>query len=86
MDRKLAVIGFTLFIMGCTTTQEIKRPDGQTEYLIACGASLGWNVCYKKANKICPTGYKYLCTIIFIFPGAASPKFGANAQPPVRKI
>ena len=57
MDRRFAVICFALLIIGCTTTQEIKRPDGQTEYLIACGASLGWNVCYKKANKICPTGY-----------------------------
>jgi hypothetical protein len=29
---------------------------------------------------------KCLCTIIFIFPGAASTTFGANAKPPVRKI
>ena len=44
----------------CTTSQEIRRPDGTVEYLIACGASLGWNVCYDKANEICPTGYKTL--------------------------
>jgi hypothetical protein len=29
---------------------------------------------------------KYLCTIIFIYPGAAFAKFGADAQTPVRKI
>jgi len=49
-----------LVLAGCTTTQEIKRPDGSTEYLVACGASLGWNICYKKANEICPTGYNTL--------------------------
>ena len=48
----------TVFILGCTTTQEIKRPDGKKEYLIACGAGLGWNICYEKANKICPNGYE----------------------------
>jgi hypothetical protein len=47
-------------LTGCTTTQEIRRPDGSVEYLIACGASLGWNICYDKANKICPSGYKTL--------------------------
>ena len=49
-----------LLLAGCTTTQEIKRPDGAIEYLIACGASLGWNICYSKANEICPTGYSTL--------------------------
>lgn len=42
---------------GCTTTQEIKRPDGSTEYVVACGAALGWNICYDKANELCPSGY-----------------------------
>lgn len=45
---------------GCTTTQEIRRPDGSTEFLIACGSGLGWNICYEKANEICPGGYKTL--------------------------
>lgn len=49
---------FALFVAGCTTTQEIKRPDGTREYLIACGASVGWNICYKEANRLCPSGYK----------------------------
>ncbi|TAM43353.1 MAG: hypothetical protein EPN61_08310 [Burkholderiaceae bacterium] len=47
-------------LAGCTTTQEIRRPDGSTEYQIACGAGLSWNVCYKQANEVCPTGYKTL--------------------------
>lgn len=49
-----------LLFSGCTTTQEINRPDGTTEYLIACGASTGWNICYDRANKLCPNGYETL--------------------------
>ena len=45
-------------ITGCTTTQEIRFPDGTIDYLIACGASLGWNICYDKANEVCPSGYR----------------------------
>jgi hypothetical protein len=30
------------------------------EYLIACGAGIGWNICYERANEICPSGYKTL--------------------------
>ena len=48
----------SILLTGCTTTQEIKRPDGAREYLIACGASLSWSVCYSEANKTCPGGYE----------------------------
>jgi hypothetical protein len=57
MNKILTVISCVFLIAGCTTTQEIKRPGGNTEYLIACGASLGWNICYDQANKVCPKGY-----------------------------
>ncbi|OFW88768.1 MAG: hypothetical protein A3B66_02595 [Alphaproteobacteria bacterium RIFCSPHIGHO2_02_FULL_46_13] len=57
---KVIAVTALLFIAGCTTTQEIKRPDGKSEYLIACGAGLGWDICYDKANEICPQGYETL--------------------------
>jgi len=57
---QIAAVFLLLAASGCTTTQEIRRPDGTTEYLIACGAGLGWNICYDKANEICPSGYKTL--------------------------
>jgi hypothetical protein len=60
MKRTLAAIFTLVLITGCTTLQEIKRPGGEVEYLIACGASLGWNICYDRANKVCPTGYTTL--------------------------
>ncbi len=49
-----------LFLSACTTTQEIRRPDGRVEMLIACGASTGWGICYDKANEMCPAGYDTL--------------------------
>ena len=45
-------------LAGCTTTEAINRPDGSKDYVIACGAGLGWNICYSKANEVCPSGYK----------------------------
>ncbi|MBR0649213.1 hypothetical protein GXW78_06035 [Roseomonas terrae] len=46
-----------LLLAACTTVQEVRRPDGSREFLIACGASTGWNVCYSRANEMCPTGF-----------------------------
>lgn len=60
MKLVVSAIFIIPFLAGCTTTQEIRRPDGSVEYLIACGASLGWNICYKKANALCPMGYNTL--------------------------
>ncbi len=57
MKRIMATILALTLMAGCTTIQEIKRPNGEVEYLIACGASLGWNICYDRANQVCPTGY-----------------------------
>lgn len=58
--QQIAAVLLLAAASGCTTTQEIRRPNGTVEYLIACGASLGWNICYDKANEICPSGYKTL--------------------------
>jgi hypothetical protein len=49
-----------MLVAACTTAQEIKRPDGSVEYVVACGASTGWNICYNRANKLCPSGYNTL--------------------------
>ncbi len=60
MKAIAATISLALLLLSCTTTQEIRRPDGTVEYVIACGAATGWNVCYDKANDICPGGYTTL--------------------------
>lgn len=54
------LIGLVIALGACTTTQEILRPDGSVEYLIACGAGTGWNICYDRANTVCPKGYDTL--------------------------
>jgi hypothetical protein len=56
MKRSIVAL-LPLLISACTTVQEIKRPDGNTDYIVACGASTGWNICYNKANEVCPAGY-----------------------------
>lgn len=58
--RLLILVAVSAAISACTTTQEIRRPDGSVEYSVACGASLGWNICYDKANELCPGGYTTL--------------------------
>jgi hypothetical protein len=46
------------WIGGCTTVEPLQRgKDSAREYLIACGAASGWNVCYRQANATCPKGY-----------------------------
>lgn len=57
---QIAAVLLLVTVAGCTTTQQIRRPDETIEHLIACGASLGWNICYDKANEVCPSGYTTL--------------------------
>jgi hypothetical protein len=59
MHSRIAIlVSAGLFMAGCTTTQKIERPDGKAaEYIIACGAAVGWNICYAEANETCPDGY-----------------------------
>jgi hypothetical protein len=55
-----ALVITVLVVAGCTTSEGILRPGGQVEYLVACGAGTGWNICYSKANELCPSGYTTL--------------------------
>jgi hypothetical protein len=59
MKILMVLLGASL-LTACSTSQEIKRPDGSSEYDIQCGAATGWDVCYSKANEICPGGYQDL--------------------------
>ncbi len=56
----LMVLAGTCLLAACASSQEIKRPDGSSEYDIQCGASTGWDICYSKANEVCPSGYQDL--------------------------
>lgn len=60
MRLRLAMACGVLLSAACATSQEIKRPGGDREFLIACGSGSGWDVCYRKANEVCPSGYSTL--------------------------
>jgi hypothetical protein len=60
MSKIMFSILCALLVTSCTTTQQINRPGGKKEYLVACGAATGWDICYKKANKLCSEGYTTL--------------------------
>jgi hypothetical protein len=45
-----ALVITVLFAAGCTTSERILRPGGQVEYVVACGAGTGWNICYSKSQ------------------------------------
>ena len=55
--RVVAAITVFLALDGRTTEQATNNPDGGRDFVIGCGARLGWNVCYRRANDICPSGY-----------------------------
>lgn len=59
MTRAYTAVFLSLMVAGCAASQEIRRTDGATEYLISCGL-LGWYVCYDKAKEICPGRYRTL--------------------------
>jgi hypothetical protein len=60
MNRLLGLLIILAIFTGCTTAQQIRSPNGDMEYVIGCGAILGWNVCYNRANDVCPDGYTTL--------------------------
>ncbi len=53
----LGLLTTIILTVGCTTAEQIRRPNGDLEYVVGCGASLGWNVCYGRATELCPYGY-----------------------------
>lgn len=57
---KVALTVLLIMLCGCTTTQRISRPDGGSEFIVACGAALGWRECYGAAQRLCPQGYRTL--------------------------
>ena len=60
MKTFMVAIMLLIAFTGCTSERSIQRPNGDMEYLITCEASSGWSVCYDKADKACPSGYKPL--------------------------
>jgi hypothetical protein len=59
MFRTQVTLLACVMMAGCATSQKVQRLDKSTEYVINCWY-FDWGICYDKARKICPSGYKYL--------------------------
>jgi len=47
---------------GCTTASTIPKPGGGTYRDVSCGTLAPIRICYERANKECPSGYKVIST------------------------
>lgn len=49
----------TLVVLtGCTTANPIRGASGESLVLIECGAATSFSICYSRAAKECPNGYR----------------------------
>lgn len=49
-----------LLLVSCSKSTQLNRGDGTKQFLVECGASTAWSICYEEANKVCPSGYSDL--------------------------
>lgn len=54
---KILALVIPLLLASCAQSTQINRGDGKKQYLIECGASTAWSVCYEEANNVCHSGY-----------------------------
>jgi len=60
MKRSLALPCLSLALAACATSPRyavVQEQNPGIEHLISCAASISWNICYQKADEICPAGY-----------------------------
>ena len=62
----IVLLSTAFLLEGCTIVQEHKPRGGAVQYIINCGAFTGWNICYEKANELCPNGYSDVSKLIII--------------------
>jgi hypothetical protein len=43
---------------GCSTAHSIKGSSGESVVMIECGAATSFSICYDRAAKECPNGYR----------------------------
>lgn len=63
MTRLLWLLLLVVSLAACTTSEQYRRPDGGHNYVIACGAALGWNICLSRAKEECPIGFDVLSQV-----------------------
>ena len=54
----LALVLTSTIATGCTTAHPIYDDKGQQILMVECGASTSMSICYDRAAKECPSGYR----------------------------
>jgi hypothetical protein len=55
---RAALLAASLALTGCTTANQIRGTNGETLVMVECGAATSFSVCYDRAAKECPNGYR----------------------------
>jgi hypothetical protein len=56
--RLLALFSGVIFMSGCTTANVIRGGSGEPIVMVECGAATSFTLCYDRAAKECPRGYR----------------------------
>lgn len=56
--RQAIVAGLCSAIAGCTTANHIYGQNDQPVVMVECGAATSFSICYDRASKECPNGYR----------------------------
>jgi len=54
----LALLLAVCAVTACSTATRIQGANGEQLVMVQCGASTSSSVCYERAKKECPNGYK----------------------------
>ncbi|MBM3096602.1 hypothetical protein JRX38_00950 [Gluconobacter cerinus] len=60
--KKILLLAIPTILAGCTTASSVPKPGGGAYHIIGCGTAAPLRICYERANKECPTGYKVIST------------------------
>lgn len=55
---RFLILAFVMLATGCTTARAIRGRDGESLVMVECGAATSFSICYGRAEKECPNGYR----------------------------
>lgn len=55
---RAALLAGCLALAGCTTAHDIRGANGEGLVMVECGAATSFSLCYDRAAKECPKGYR----------------------------
>lgn len=58
--RRFWVVLMVIAATGCTTASKIRGSNGESLVMVECGAATSFSLCYERAAKECPGGYRMI--------------------------